>query len=141
MDLSGPWVAHPADDALRRTFPDDNLDDRSWPEVAVPGHWRDHPDYAEHDGPMLYRTRFEAPAPPEGRRSWLEFDGLFYLGDVWLDGSYLGPTEGYFSTHALDVTAALGHRTGHLLAVEVACPPVTDRANQRTLTGTTQGAS
>lgn len=140
MDLPGPWVAHPADDALRRTFPDDDLDDRSWPEVAVPGHWRDHPDYAEHDGPMLYRTRFEAPAPPEGRRSWLEFDGLFYLGDVWLDGSYLGPTEGYFSTHALDVTAALGHRTGHLLAVEVACPPVTDRANQRTLTGTTQGA-
>ena len=38
-----------------------------------------------------------AAAPARARRAWLTFDGLFYQGDVWLDGGYLGDTEGYFS--------------------------------------------
>ena len=42
-----------------------------------------------------------------GRRSWLVLDGLFYEGDVWLDGSYLGATEGYFFPHWFEVTDAL----------------------------------
>ena len=139
MDLTGPWLAQPADDALRRTFPDADLDDGGWPEVPVPGHWRQHPDFADEDGPLLYRTHFEAEAPDEGRRTWLEMDGVFTLGDVWLDGSYLGATEGYFFTHALEVTRQLRNRSEHLLAVEVTSPPTLGRTEQRTLTGAAQG--
>ena len=64
MDLSGPWRAQVADDLLRRTFPDDNLDDDDWPEVEVPGHWADHPDFSGSDGPLLVRTRFTTDPPP-----------------------------------------------------------------------------
>ena len=37
---------------------------------------------------------------------------LFYQGDVWLDGAYLGDTEGYFFPHAFEVTelSRLGRR-------------------------------
>ena len=34
-------------------------------------------------------------------------DGVFYTSDVWLDGTYLGDTEGYFFPHAFEVTDAL----------------------------------
>src|SRR5438105_3795376 len=129
------WRAAAADEGLRRAFPSDELDDSSWAEVDVPGHWRSSPAFANHDGPLLYRRRFETPRPGEGRRWWLVFDGLFYLGDVWLDGSYVGDTEGYFFPHTFEVTDALRERAEHLLAVEVGCARPTDLTAKRQLTG------
>src|SRR3546814_8769447 len=99
MDLTGTWRAAVADDDLRRTWHDDEFDDSSWESIEVPGHWRSTPAFADSDGPLLYRRQLEAPAPTDGRRSWLTLDGLFYQGDVWLDGAYLGDTEGYFAPH------------------------------------------
>src|SRR5437764_8165567 len=138
MELSGAWRAVEADETRRRTFPDPDADDDSWATVEVPGHWRSHPAFAATDGPLLYRRRFEAAAPSVGRRTWLTLDGLFYQGDIWLDGSYLGDTEGYFFPHTFDVTDRLRDRTEHLLAVEVTCAPQTDKTAKRNLTGVFQ---
>jgi beta-mannosidase len=137
VDLSGLWRAHVADEHLRREFSRTDLYDADWPEVAVPGHWRSSPHFADEDGPLLYRRHFEA-TNEEGRRRWLVLDGLFYLGDVWLDGSYVGDTEGYFFPHAFEVTDLLRARTEHVLAVEAACPRPSDRAAKRSLTGVFQ---
>jgi beta-mannosidase len=136
LDLSGAWRAMAADDTLRRRAPDDDLDDSGWETVPVPGHWRSVPALAEADGPVVYRRRFTAnrPAGP-GRRAWLTLDGIFYQGDVWLDGAYVGDTEGYFFPHTFEVTAPLAERDDHLLAVEVACPRPDDSRSKRTITG------
>src|SRR5206468_3959567 len=93
VERGGRRQATLADDDLRRHFPDPDLDDRDWAEIAVPHHWRSHEAFAASDGPIVYRRRFEAPGPDPltpGRRTWLQFDGLFYQGDAWLDGAYLG---------------------------------------------------
>jgi beta-mannosidase len=66
------------------------------------------------------------------------FDGIFYQGDVWFDGDYLGDTEGYFFPHSFEVTEALGARREHVLAVEVACARPADRKAKRNLTGVFQ---
>ena len=137
MDLSGQWRAQVADEHLQREFSRADLYDADWPELSVPGHWRSSPAFADEDGPVLYRRHFEATGDP-GRRSWLVLDGLFYLGDVWLDGSYVGDTEGYFFPHSFEVTDLVGARTDHVLAVEVGCPRPTDRAAKRNLTGVFQ---
>ena len=138
MDLSGTWRAQVADDDLRRAFPGSELDDSAWPDVEVPGHWRSSPSFAGDDGPLLYRRHFDFPRPEPDRRVWLTLEGLFYLGDVWLDGSYVGDTEGYFFPHAFEVSHLLRSRTEHVLAVEVGCPRPTDRAAKRNLTGVFQ---
>jgi beta-mannosidase len=138
MDLSGRWRAHAAEETLTRVFSDADHDDASWSELVVPGHWRSAPEFADHDGPVLYRRHFDLAAPPNGRRAWLVFDGVFYLGDVWLDGSYVGNTEGYFFPHSFDVTDAARAASEHVLAVEVACAPQTDRTHKRQLTGVFQ---
>ncbi|MBA3652790.1 MAG: hypothetical protein H0W70_01200 [Actinobacteria bacterium] len=138
IDLSGSWRAAGADEGLRRRFPDPSFTDDAWAELSVPGHWRSSPAFAGHDGPLLYRRRFETATPAAGRRRWLVFDGLFYQGDVWLDGAYVGDTEGYFAPHAFDVTAALAKQTEHLLAVELACAPPSDRRAKRNITGVFQ---
>lgn len=138
MELTGTWRAAVADDDLRRTWHEDGFDDSAWEAVTVPGHWRSTPAFAEVDGPLLYRRSFDAMGPAEGRRAWLTFDGLFYQGDAWLDGGYLGDTEGYFAPHTFEVTDALRVRGEHHLAVEVTCTPQTDPTAKRNITGVFQ---
>jgi beta-mannosidase len=143
MDLGGTWRATAADEALRRRFsePGADFDDSGWAEITVPHHWRSHPAFATSDGPLLYRRRFELPTPDQlegNSRSWLQLDGLFYQGDVWLDGSYLGDTEGYFSPHAFEVTEHLAARSEHVLAIELSCERPRDKTAKRNLTGVFQ---
>ena len=135
MGLTDAWVATIADDDLRRTFAAPDLDESGWEPIVVPGHWRSSAALADADGPVLHRTRFEqAPGGPD-RRWWLRFEGIFYQGDVWLDGAYLGDTEGYFVPHDFEVTEHLRARGEHVLAVEAACPPQHDKRAKRTITG------
>jgi beta-mannosidase len=141
VDLGGTWSAAPADDALRRSYADDDLDDSGWEPLWVPGHWQRTPAFADHDGPILHRRRFERPDTAETSsddRWWLRFEGVFYQSDVWLDGTYLGDTEGYFFPHQFDVTAQLVARTEHTLATEVTCAPQRDLRRKRNLTGAFQ---
>ncbi len=134
-DLCGEWSAIEADDDLRRSFPRPELDDSSWQPVRIPGHWQAEPRFAASDGPLLYRRRFEMETLGKGQRAWLVMDGIFYQSDVWLDGSYLGDTEGYFFPHAFEVTSALEERSEHLLALEVVCERTAKRRDKRALTG------
>ncbi|MDP9074753.1 MAG: hypothetical protein M3N98_11370 [Actinomycetota bacterium] len=141
MDLGGTWRAIVADDNLRRVFADRDTDDADWTDVPVPHHWRSVPEFADTDGPLLYRRRLETPTPDDpapNRRSWLRLDGLFYQGDVWLDGAYLGNTEGYFFPHTFEVTDGLRTAREHVLAIEVACSRPADRRSKRNLTGVFQ---
>ena len=138
MNLDGGWRAAVADDDLRRLFTVPSYADQGWEPISIPGHWRSVPAFAATDGPLFYRTSFEHPIASTGQRLWLTFDGLFYQGDVWLDGAYLGDTEGYFMPHTFDVTEHLAARTAHTLAVEVTCAPQTDRTAKRNFTGVFQ---
>jgi len=138
MDLSGTWRAALADDDLRRTAFALDFDDDGWEPVDVPGHWRSTPAFANSDGPLIYRTRFELEAGVEGARHWVVLDGLFYQGDVWLDGAYLGDPEGYFSSHAYEITELARLGTEHVLAVEVTCAPPGDKTKKRAITGVFQ---
>ncbi|MGA9277873.1 glycoside hydrolase family 2 protein [Ilumatobacter sp.] len=137
MELEGRWVATRATDDVRRFGIGLDSDDREWSEVSVPGHWQHNAEFADCDGPLMYRHRFDAPPPPEGRRRWIMFDGIFYQGDAWFDGAYLGDSEGYFFPHTFDVTQLSRIGDEHVLAVEVTCA---GQSGARTnLTGALQG--
>ena len=129
------WRVLPADDDLRRDGLGLDRDDSSWPQITVPGHWQRHPSFAGHDGPLLYRRRFELAEPSTGRRRWITFDGIFYQADAWLDGAYLGDAEGYFAPHTFDITALARIGDEHVLAVEVACAPHSSNRGRRNITG------
>jgi beta-mannosidase len=141
VDLSGIWRAHAQVDDLARRFTEPTFDDSGWPELTVPGHWRSNEAFATSDGPVLYLRSFDtAPLAPE-RRRFLTFDGIFYDGDVWLDSSYLGTTEGYFIPHTFEITDLARAASGpHVLAVEVACALPERLAGQRAILGAFGGS-
>ena len=64
--------------------------------------------------------------------------GLFYQGDIWLDGSYLGDTEGYFAPHVFEVTEQLESTRDHVLAIEATCWIAKDLTAKRNITGILQ---
>lgn len=136
------WLAAPGDEKNQGNYHLTDLDDSDWISIATPGHWRSCPALADSDGPVLYRTRFSNDDHDHDRdrkrRSWLVFDGIFYSSDIWLDGTYLGDTEGYFFPHTFEITDQIADRTEHVLALEVACAPQVDRKRKRNLTGVFQ---
>jgi beta-mannosidase len=138
LDLAGQWrVTKATDDALRTSVGLDT-DDEEWPTISVPGHWQSHPLFASENGPVLYRKDFELAVPRDGERRFIVVDGLFYQGDVWLDGAYLGDPEGYFIPHAYDITALSTLDTEHVLAIGATCSPQRDKKAKRNITGVFQ---
>src|SRR5262245_46597691 len=137
IDLSGTWRAAIADDDLRRDGVGLGFDDTGWEDVAVPGHWRSVPAFAETDGPLIYRTRFELDPEPGTRRCGTLY-GVCYQADVWLDGAYLGDPEGYSFPHSYDISSLARLGREHVLAVEVSCAPQRDKRAKRNLTGVFQ---
>ena len=137
MLIHGQWRAAELTPNLTRVGADPDLDDATWPEVSVPGHWVTTEEFKNSSGPILYRTQFAHEAPDPGRRAWLRFDGVMGQSDVWLDGSYLGSTAGYFAPRQFEITDLLREGNDHSLSIEVDCPEP-NVASKRVLTGSLQ---
>ncbi|MFM8382674.1 MAG: glycoside hydrolase family 2 protein [Actinomycetota bacterium] len=141
LDLSGPWKVIRATDDLLRTGVGLGTDDTDWSTTTIPGHWQTDPEFARDHGPLLYRRRFDLPvdaAAGDTGRLFVVVDGLFYQGDIWLDGAYLGDPEGYFIPHAYDVTALARLDTSHVLSIGLTCAPQRDKRSKRNITGVFQ---
>lgn len=75
-------------------------------------------------GPWWFRTRFELPAPVGGAQTFLQFDGINYRADVWLNGQRIAAADtlaGGFRRFVIPVGGLL--RAGvNVLAVRVQAP-------------------
>ena len=71
--------------------------------------------------PYWYRTEFTLPAGARERRVWLNFDGIHYRADVWMNGRQVADAKqvaGSFSRYRFDVTRYL-HFEKNCLAVKI----------------------
>jgi beta-mannosidase len=137
VDLCGVWQARPAGRPVPAA-PGGEASDTGWLPVPVPGHWGATPGLEPDVRAVLHRRRFERPPPEPGSRSWLVLEGVCYQGDVWLDGTYLGDTEGWFSPHRFEVGHLLADHQEHVLDVEVTCPGPGGPDGRRALIGALQ---
>ncbi|HEY1951340.1 MAG TPA: beta galactosidase jelly roll domain-containing protein, partial [Gemmatimonadaceae bacterium] len=79
--------------------------------------------------PWWYRTTFRVPASMRGKRITLNFDGINYRANVWLDGKRLADSSavaGTYRRYQFDVTDALNKSGENALAVEVFAPKPAD---------------
>ena len=167
MDLGGLWRVAAGTERQRRTFHEFDHDDSDWADMAVPSHWAQSsgttPSPFAGEESVLYRRRFAGPGEPNrstdpsetehrdhpdqpfadeeteaARRWWLRLEGVAQQGDIWLDGSYLGHTDGYFVPYELEITDQIAARSEHLLAIDATCRRFGDPDNRSTLTGALQ---
>jgi len=66
-----------------------------------------------------YRNEFVVPPTYAGRRVWLNFDGINWKADVFLNGEKIGRMEGAFTRARFDVTSRLHVGARNALAVRV----------------------
>jgi len=72
--------------------------------------------------PYWYRTEFTLPPAAQGRRVWLNFDGIHYRADVWLNGRQVADSRhvaGSFSRYRFDVTESVHFDAKNCLAVKI----------------------
>jgi len=66
-----------------------------------------------------YRTEFSAPAIDAGKMIWLNFDGINWKAEVFLNGEKLGLIEGAFMRGRFDVTGKLRPGAKNALVVRI----------------------
>jgi hypothetical protein len=70
-----------------------------------------------------YRVEFRVPQSAHGRRLTLEFQGINYKANVWLNGNSLGEIKGAFIRGNFDATDAIKLDRINVLAVRISPPP------------------
>jgi beta-galactosidase len=102
-------------------------DDSSWQRVDVPHDYivegAFDPKAEKQHGylpvePGWYRKTISIPAN-EGRRLWLEFDGVYRDSQMWLNGHFLGRHAGGYTSFCYDVSEVAKPGTNNLLVVRV----------------------
>jgi exo-1,4-beta-D-glucosaminidase len=87
------------------------------------------------DSPYLvswwYRKQFAVPASDKGKTLWLNFKGINYRANVWLNGKQIANSNdvaGAWRTYEFNVTDAIKSGAENVLAVQVFAPTENDLA-------------
>ena len=69
-----------------------------------------------------FRTEFDVPASFNGRRIWLEPEGINYRAEIWVNGSMIGYMAGMFNNQPFDITNYV--KAGEKAALAIRVYPV-----------------
>ncbi|MDE7388863.1 MAG: DUF4981 domain-containing protein [Muribaculaceae bacterium] len=146
MSLNGTWkflyVASP-DKRAERPVTDPAYDVSSWDNIPVPSNWEMQgygtPIYCNEQNPFnssnpptigaprgnydanpvgTYIRDFDLPADWADKQVFVNFGGIYSAAFVWVNGKYIGYTQGANNDHEFDITSAL-HAGSNRLAVQV----------------------
>lgn len=135
LSLNGKWkfnfVTTPAERPGEEEFWGSSADVSSWDDIDVPSCWEmkgyDLPiyvnvEYAFNDNPPYivnkvngiadnpvgsYRRTFTLPQGWDEKNVFLHFDGLYSAAYVWVNGQYVGYTQGGNNDHEFDISSYL----------------------------------
>ncbi len=93
--FKGATVNLPHDWAVELPFANNSLRNMGYKAIGV--------DFRDNSIGW-YAREFTVPAKAEGRRFWLEFDGVFRDCQVWVNGMYYGRHESGYSSFRYDIT-------------------------------------
>jgi exo-1,4-beta-D-glucosaminidase len=78
-----------------------------------------------------YRKTFTLPAPDKGKTIWLNFRGINYRANIWLNGKQIAKSDdvaGAWRTYEFNITDAAKPGAENVLAVQTFAPTETDLA-------------
>lgn len=90
------------------------------------------PDSLAHTS-YWYRTVFDIPASYAGRHIWINFEGINYSANVWVNGAQVGTMRGAFSRGHFDLSSQVKAGKRAVLAVLVTPQPNPGMGHEHTL--------
>lgn len=120
LPLNRDWRFHPAKvaGAESPTFDDSRFQRVVLPHtnVELPWHSFDDKDY---EFISTYRRRFRLPKAAEGKRVFVDFEGVMTASTVWINGVALGEYKGGFTPFSFELTPHLRAGATNVLVVQV----------------------
>ncbi|NBZ95897.1 MAG: glycoside hydrolase family 2 [Proteobacteria bacterium] len=80
-----------------------------------------------------YRTSFTVPEDYAGKTVWLNFDGINYAAEVWVNGHAIGKMKGAFIRGIFDITPYVTAGKAATLAVRVSPEPTPGETTEHTI--------
>ena len=120
IPINRNWRYHPAKVAGAES-PD--FDDSRFVRVVIPHTnielpWHSFDD-KEYEFLSTYRRRFRFPRGAEGKRVFVDFEGVMTASTVWINGILLGEYRGGFTPFSFELTKHLRKDAENVLVVQV----------------------
>jgi beta-galactosidase len=125
--FNSSWQFYPGDmpEASNRLF-----DDHLWRTLDLPHDWAIEGDFSEEHpsgsgggalpgGIGWYRKSFKLNKSDEGKKIFIDFDGVYMNSDVWINGLHLGHRPYGYISFRYDLTPHLQLDTENVIAVRV----------------------
>ncbi|HEY9073684.1 MAG TPA: sugar-binding domain-containing protein, partial [Desulfobaccales bacterium] len=80
-----------------------------------------------------YRTAFTPPQSFAGKQIWLNFMGINYIAEVWVNGRQVGTIKGAFTRGIFNVTPCVTVGAANALAVHVRPQPHPGATHEKTI--------
>jgi beta-galactosidase len=89
-----------------------DYNDSHWKSVTLPHAWNEDEAFrlsidSLSTGICWYRKHFQMPPKDEGKKVWLEFEGIRQAGEFYLNGTFIGRHENGINAFGFDITALL----------------------------------
>ena len=112
-------------------------DDSVWRKLDIPHDWGIEGPFQEElpnatgklpwAGIGWYRKYFTVPETDNGKRFFIDFDGVMSHAKVWLNGNYLGQWPYGYSSFRFELTSDVKFGQDNILAVRLENPPDSSR--------------
>ena len=120
LPLNRGWRYHPGVVAGAETqaFDDSGFEAVVIPHTNVRLNWHNFDD-KEYEFVSTYRRRFKTPDAAQGRRVFVDFEGVMTASMVWINGTLLGEYRGGYTPFSFDLTGHLVKDGENVLVVKV----------------------
>ncbi|MGQ7944978.1 sugar-binding domain-containing protein [Flavobacterium sp. WC2509] len=103
------WKLHVGDEAEAKNS---TYNDKTWADVNLPYAWNQAEafklDIANlSTGIAWYRKTFQIPADAKDKKVFIEFEGIRQMGEIYVNGNFVGKHEDGITAFGLDITSFL----------------------------------
>ncbi len=127
QNFNNNWKFYLGDDSLAFS---ENYDDSKWRKLNLPHDWsiegnfsEDHPSKTEGGalptGIGWYRKHFNVEPEDQGKVFYIDFEGVYRNGEVWINGHYLGKRPNGYLGYRYDLTPHIKFDQENVIAVKV----------------------
>ncbi len=108
-NFNAAWKLFVGDD---KSASQSNFNDSSWKKVTLPYAWNEDDAFKKdivdlRTGIAWYRKSFKLPAGSEGKKVFIEFEGIRQAGDFYVNGKHIGMHENGVTAFGFDITDAV----------------------------------
>ena len=98
--------------------------DKSWAGITLPRAFNENEAFRvaidEHTDTILwYRKHFRLPKSDSGKKVFVEFEGIRFGGQVWVNGNYVGRHENGVMAFGFDITKHIRYNSDNIIVLRI----------------------